>query len=105
MHGRASGRQTTSQPPTSTTTAHEAIESVLCQNNAPMEVIEVDDGSTDDTVAGLKSIADPRLRILHRLGNSGPSQAHNHGIKNYVASSIAFQDSDDVWLAGKLLRK
>ncbi len=87
------------------TTIKEAMESVLSQDYAPLDLIAVDDSSTDGTVAVLQTIDDPRLRILHNDGDRGPSQARNCGIRAATAPWIAFQDSDDVWLPGKLRRQ
>lgn len=84
------------------TTVHEAVVSVLTQDYEPIELIAVDDSSTDGTIAVLESIDDPRLRILHNSGDRGPSQARNHGIRSSTAPWIAFQDSDDIWLPSKL---
>ncbi len=87
------------------TTVRDAVESVLSQSYDQIEVIAVDDSSTDGTVAVLESIDDPRLRILHNTGPQGPSQARNCGIRSATAPWIAFQDSDDIWLPGKLERQ
>ncbi len=86
-------------------TVREAVESVLGQDYDPIELIAVDDGSTDNTVAVLQRINDPRLRILHNSKGRGPSQARNFGIRSSKAPWIAFQDSDDIWLPGKLRRQ
>ena len=86
-------------------TVREAIDSVLAQDYRPLDVIAVDDGSSDDTVAVLEQITDPRVRILHNSGPNGPSGARNHGISNTDAPWIAFQDSDDLWLPSKLSRQ
>ncbi len=86
-------------------TVLEAVESVLTQDYNPIELIAVDDRSTDSTVAILESVNDPRLRILHNSGPRGPSQARNCGIRSTTAPWIAFQDSDDIWLPGKLKRQ
>jgi glycosyltransferase involved in cell wall biosynthesis len=72
----------------------ETIESVLKQTFQDFELIVVDDGSTDDTEAVLKSYGD-RLRYL-RQENRGPSAARNLGISHARASWISIQDSDDI---------
>ena len=82
-----------------------SLESVLRQTFEDIEVIVVDDCSTDDTQAYLKSIADPRLRILRHEVNKGGSAARNTGIAAARAELIAFQDSDDEWLVTKLARQ
>jgi glycosyltransferase involved in cell wall biosynthesis len=86
-------------------TVAEAVHSVLDQDFRALEVIAVDDASTDRTVEILEGISDPRLRIARNPGPRGPSAARNHGVSLSAAPWIAFQDSDDVWLPGKLTRQ
>ena len=81
----------------------EAIDSVLSQTFQDMELIVVDDGSTDETPA-LLSRYDDRLRCL-RQTNRGVSVARNHGIQAANGALIAFLDSDDLWQPDKLARQ
>jgi len=78
-----------------------AIESVLHQTVVDLELIVVDDGSTDETASLVQAIKDPRLRYLHQQ-NQGPSVARNNGIRVATGEWIAFLDSDDYWLPTKL---
>jgi len=78
----------------------EAIESVLKQTYQPFELIVVDDGSTDDT-AGVLSRYAGKISALS-VSHGGPSTARNHGIQAAHGDYIAFLDSDDLWLPGKL---
>ncbi len=78
----------------------EAVRSVLEQTFGDLEVIVVDDGSTDGTREALKPHAD-KIRYL-RQENSGVSAARNRGIAEARGSLIAFLDSDDLWLPAKL---
>lgn len=79
-----------------------ALESVLRQTFEDIEVIVVDDCSTDGTWDYLQSVRDPRLRIIQHETNKGGGAARNTGIKAARAPLIAFQDSDDEWLVTKL---
>ena len=78
----------------------EAIESVLKQTYQRFELIVVDDGSTDNTASVLSCYADKISAFSVQHG--GPSAARNYGIKAAHGDYIAFLDSDDLWLPGKL---
>jgi glycosyltransferase involved in cell wall biosynthesis len=78
----------------------ESIESVLTQSYQPVEVIVVDDGSTDDTGKVLETFGN-RVRIL-RQENRGPSVARNRGMEMSRGEFIAFLDADDLWVPEKL---
>jgi len=81
----------------------EAIDSVLSQDFEDFELIVVDDGSTDNT----RDILDGYARdiIVLRQDNRGVSAARNAGIASASGQLIAFLDSDDLWLPGKLSRQ
>ena len=81
-------------------TVVEAVESVLTQDYPHLDVIAVDDA--DRTIEMLRTITDPRLSIVTNPGPRGPSAARNHGVAQSSAPWIAFQDSDDIWLPGRL---
>lgn len=78
----------------------EALESIFAQSYQPLEVIVVDDGSTDDTPAVIARFAD-RIRSA-RQENAGPASARNRGIELARGPLIAFLDADDLWHADKL---
>ena len=79
----------------------EAIGSVLSQSYADLELIVVDDGSTDNTQEVLGWINDPRLMKL-KVKNSGVSAARNIGLNAASGEYIAFIDADDRWVSSKL---
>jgi glycosyltransferase involved in cell wall biosynthesis len=79
-----------------------AVGSVLSQTYTEFEVIVVDDASTDNTEEAINDIADERIRYIRHEENRGGSAARNTGIKAARGEYIAFQDSDDEWLPGKL---
>jgi glycosyltransferase involved in cell wall biosynthesis len=83
-------------------TLERATRSVLDQTYANLELIVVDDGSTDGTDGLVALLNDPRLRYLRLPGRSGPARARNAGIRESTGALIAFQDSDDEWLPEKL---
>jgi glycosyltransferase involved in cell wall biosynthesis len=77
-------------------TIQRAIRSVQAQTFTDWELIVVDDGSTDNTVALIEG-CDQRLKIL-RQENQGAVRARNAGLRASAGSYIAFLDSDDEWL-------
>lgn len=79
-----------------------AITGVLAQTYKNIEVIVVDDCSTDHTVEIVEAIDDPRLRLLRQAQNTGAGGARHAGVLAAKADMIAFQDSDDAWLPDKL---
>lgn len=78
-----------------------AIDSVLRQSYKDLEVIVVDDGSTDSTEFWLHRYQDSRLRYF-KIENSGVACARNYGIEQSKAEWVCFLDSDDVWRRHKL---
>ena len=81
----------------------EAIESLFRQTHQPLEIIVVDDGSTDATAEVIASCGD-RVRAL-RQANSGPAAARNRGVLEGRGEFVAFIDADDLWHAEKLARQ
>jgi glycosyltransferase involved in cell wall biosynthesis len=77
-----------------------AIHSVLAQSFSDLEIIVVDDGSTDNTGEVVASFGS--LIHYQRTYNSGPAAARNCGIVKSVGKYIAFLDADDWWLPHKL---
>jgi glycosyltransferase involved in cell wall biosynthesis len=81
----------------------EAIDSVLAQNYPRLEVIVVDDGSTDETPAVVAGYG-TAVRFF-RQANAGAAHARNRGIELATGELVAFLDSDDLYLPGKLLEQ
>lgn len=80
-----------------------AVESVLAQTYVHLEVVVVDDGSTDDTAEVVRQF-ESRVRYIYQ-DNAGTASARNTGIHNASGEIIAFLDHDDLWLPEKLERQ
>lgn len=80
-----------------------AIDSVLGQAYQNIDIVVVDDGSTDGTVRVLSRFAD-RITVVSQTA-SGPGAARNAGVRRSTGDFVAFLDSDDMWLPGKLQRQ
>lgn len=84
----------------------QAVASVLAQTHDAVEVVAVDDGSTDDTGRLLDEFEarDPRVRVFH-VENGGPSAARNVALRAIEGDYVAFLDADDWFLPGKIERQ
>jgi glycosyltransferase involved in cell wall biosynthesis len=79
---------------------HRTIASACRQTEADIEILVVDDASSDDTpaVVGALALADPRLMLLRLSANGGPSVARNAGIAAARGDWIAVLDADDAFV-------
>jgi len=77
-----------------------AVASIERQGYQPLEIIVIDDGSTDDTATVVRSL--PSVSHYFYQENKGPSAARNLGLKHARGEFIAFLDADDEWPPGKL---
>ena len=80
-----------------------SVESALAQSYGDLEVIVVDDGSTDRTVEVLQCMAG-RIKVVCQP-NAGPSAARNRGVAESSGDIVAFLDSDDHWMPNKIERQ
>lgn len=79
-----------------------AINSVLEQSYSNLELLIVDDGSTDNTINIISSINDSRIKVYKQDKNRGANYCRNYGISKAAGEYIAFNDSDDIWHTDKL---
>lgn len=80
----------------------EAIESVLIQKYSPIEILIINDGSSESL--DVLDVYKEQIRIINK-SNGGPASARNVGIQHSKGKYIAFLDSDDLWTEGKLYRQ
>ena len=86
-------------------TIERCINSVLAQTYDDIEVIVVDDCSSDSTVDIVESIQDSRIRLERLDKNAGAAVARNRGTQLATGDYIAYQDSDDYWYPNKLSKQ
>lgn len=88
-------------------TLRRSMVSVLDQSWRNLELVVVDDASTDDTPRLAEQLAaqDARVRVLRRERGGGPAAARNTGIRSARGRYLAFCDADDMWLPEKLARQ
>ena len=80
----------------------EAVESVRAQTFDDWELIVADDGSTDGSLEAVEALGDPRVRVLRLPHGGNVSAVRNAGVAASRAEWVAFLDSDDAWLPGRL---
>lgn len=82
-------------------TIKETINSVINQTHKDLEIIVINDGSTDSTLDIIQRIEDPRLRVFS-YANKGLPASRNRGITQAKGEFISFLDADDLWTENKL---
>jgi glycosyltransferase involved in cell wall biosynthesis len=82
-------------------TIQQTIKSVLNQTLSSLELIVVDDGSTDSTLGVLSQVEDPRLKVFS-YHNAGVAASRNRGLAHASGEYAAFLDHDDLWTSDKL---
>ncbi|HEX4891532.1 MAG TPA: glycosyltransferase, partial [Alphaproteobacteria bacterium] len=83
-------------------TLRRAVNSVFSQHHPVLELIIVDDASSDDTPDLIRTMDHPKLRYIRLARNGGVSNARNQGIEAAKGELIAFLDADDEWLPNKI---
>ena len=81
------------------------LRSVLRQQDVELEVIVIDEGSTDDTAAMLSRLGDARVRVVRHEVPCGVSTARNRGAAEAVGEWLGFVDDDDLWAPNKLAQQ
>jgi O-antigen biosynthesis protein len=82
-----------------------AILSVVNQTYRQIEILIIDDGSTDDTREAVDSIKDARIKYFCHKKNMGPVVGRNEGVNNSLGEFITFLDDDDEWMPEKISKQ
>ena len=80
----------------------QTLRSVLWQQDVDLEVIVVDEASTDDTLDVVAAFADARIRVIRNAAPAGVAAARNRGAADALGDWLAFVDDDDLWAPDKL---
>lgn len=83
----------------------QSVESILTQSYANFELLIIDDASTDETVAIIKSYHDERIQLIEKQNNSGYINSLNYGLKIAKGKYIARMDGDDVSLPDRFAKQ
>lgn len=85
-------------------TVEQAIHSALSQDNVEVEIVAVDDCSTDASLRAIREITDHRVRVFQLARNSGPSAARNEALSRATGDWVALLDADDWFSPDRLVR-
>ncbi len=83
----------------------QTIQSVLAQDYENWELILVENGSTDESVAKIQAFDDKRIRLIIMEGNAGAANARNEGMRQAMGTYVGYIDADDLWRPNKLSRQ
>lgn len=83
----------------------QTIQSVLAQDYENWELILVENGSADDSVAKIQAFDDERIRLIIMDGNAGAANARNEGMRQATGTYVGYVDADDLWRPDKLSRQ
>lgn len=83
----------------------QTIQSVLAQDYENWELILVENGSTDDSVAKIQAFDDERIHLIIMDGNAGAANARNEGMRQATGTYVGYVDADDLWRPDKLSRQ
>lgn len=83
----------------------QTIQSVLAQDYENWELLLVENGSTDDSVARIRRFEDERIRLIVMEGNAGAANARNEGMRQAAGTYVGYLDADDLWSADKLSKQ
>jgi glycosyltransferase involved in cell wall biosynthesis len=81
------------------------LHSILWQRDVAMEVVVVDDGSSEDVGGVIRELGDGRIHVLRHEVPTGVSAARNHGAAEAAGTWLAFCDDDDLWAPDKIARQ
>src|SRR5216684_3578198 len=81
------------------------LAAALMQKGVDLEIIVVDDGSTDETPGRLAALENPRVRVIRHDQRQGVARARNRGVAEAESEWVAFLDDDDLWSPDKLRRQ
>lgn len=85
-----------------TKTIRKTLDSILNQTHQDLEILVVDDGSTDNSAAVIKGIKDDRIRYFKMTNSGSPSRPRNLAITKATGEYVALCDADDIWYPNKI---